>query len=53
MPSFDDATLTLTLTQNLTKADLDREEESTLPTTYGELRQYYGAKGYSCTIEQP
>ena len=53
VPSFDDATLTLTLTQNLTKADLDREEGSTLPTTYGELRQYYGAKGYSCTIEQP
>ena len=52
-PSFDDTTLTLTLTENLTKADLDQEEGSTLPTTYGELRQYYGAQGYSCTIQQP
>ena len=52
-PSFDDATLTLTLTRKLTKAELDQEEGSTLPITYGELRQYYGGKGYSCTIEQP
>ena len=52
-PSFDDSTLTLTLTQNLTKAELDQEEGSTLPNSYGELRQYYSGQGYTCVIEQP
>lgn len=52
-PSFNDSTLTLTLTQNLTKAELDQEEGSTLPNSYGELRQYYSGQGYTCAIEQP
>ena len=53
IPSFDDDALTLTLTQDLTKAQLDQEEGTTLPNTYGELRQYYNNQGYTCTIEQP
>ena len=47
-PSFDDATMTLTLTQTLSDSDV-----SDLPTTYGELRSHYIADGYTCTLEQP
>ena len=47
-PTFDDANLTLTLTQNLTQAQI-----SSLPTAYGDLRTYYDNLGYSCTLEQP
>mgnify|MGYP005802060627 CR=1 FL=1 len=50
-PSFDDATLTLTLTQELTKEQLDQESGTTIPTSYGELRSYFGPLGYTCTLE--
>ena len=53
VPSFDDASTTLTITQTVTKQELDREEGSTLPTAYGELRAYYVEEGYSCNIERP
>ena len=52
-PSFDDSTLTLTLTQTLTKAQLDQEAGSTLPTAYGDIRSYYVGEGYTCSLEQP
>lgn len=47
-PSFDDTTMTLTLTQTLSDSDV-----SGLPTAYGELRSHYIAEGYTCTLEQP
>ena len=53
VPSFDDASTTLTLTETLTKQELDREENTTLPTAYGELRAYYVGEGYTCNIERP
>ena len=51
VPSFDDANTTLTLTQTITKQELDSEENTTLPTAYGELRAYYVGEGYNCSIE--
>lgn len=53
VPSFDDASTSLILTQTLTKQELDREEGRTLPTAYGELRAYYVGEGYTCSIERP
>ena len=52
-PSFDDSTLTLTVSEVLTKAELDSEEATTLPTQYGELRAYFAGKGYTVGLEQP
>ena len=52
-PSFSDEELTLTLTRRLTKTELDQEAGSTLPTGYGELRNYYRNLGYTCTFIQP
>ena len=52
-PSFDDSTLTLTVSEVLTKAELDSEEATTLPTQYGELRAYFAGKGYTVGREQP
>lgn len=53
-PSFDDTTFTLTLMQNLTKAQLDQETGSTLPTAYGDLNRYFeNSLGYDCLLEQP
>ena len=52
-PSFDDSTYTLTVSETLTKAELDQEEGTTLPTAYGELRAYFVGEGYTVGLEQP
>ena len=52
-PSFDDSTFTLTVREVLTKAELEGELGTTLPTVYGELRAYFAGKGYTVGLEQP
>lgn len=53
VPSFDDNSFTLTITQKLSKDNLEQEKGSTLPESYGELRQYFTSLGYTCALEQP
>ena len=52
-PSFDDSTFTLTVSEVLTKAELEGELGTTLPTVYGELRLYFVNQGYTVSPEQP
>ena len=52
-PSFDDSTFTLTVREVLTKAELEGELGTTLPTVYGELRLYFFNQGYTVSPEQP
>ena len=52
-PAFNDDDLTLTLTEELTKEQLDQAEGTTLPTAYGELRAYYVGEGFTCSLQRP
>lgn len=49
-PEFNDDVLSLDLTVVLSYEDLNKEENTTLPLGYADLRGYYEGKGYTCSI---
>ena len=49
-PSFDDEDLTLTLTKKISYSDLVTEVGSEIPTSYGELKQFFDSKEYTCSL---
>lgn len=53
VPSFNDDDSTLIITITPTVEAINSEFNGSLPNAYGELRQYFIAKGYSCALEQP
>ena len=49
-PSFDDEDLILTLTKKIAYSDLVTEIGSEVPTSYGELKQFFESKDYTCSL---
>ncbi len=50
VPTFDDDSLTLTLTKKIAYSDLVSEIGSEIPSSYGELKQFFELKDYTCSI---
>ena len=50
VPTFDDDSLTLTLTKKIAYSDLVSEIGSEVPSSYGELKQFFELKDYTCSI---
>ncbi len=49
-PTFSDVDKSVSISQILDYNDLNKEENTTLPLTIGDLRAYYESKGYSCSL---
>lgn len=49
-PEFNDTDLVLTLTKKVAYSDLVSEVGSEVPASYGELKQFFENKDYSCSI---
>lgn len=49
-PNFDDDNLTLTLTKKVAYSDLVNEVGLEIPSSYGELKQFFENKEYSCSL---
>lgn len=53
IPSFDDSTYTVTLTQHTTMSDVESVLGTDLADTYGGVLTYFNNLGYECSLEQP
>lgn len=49
-PEFDDDSLILTLTKKIAYSDLVSEVGSEIPSSYGELKNFFEQKDYSCNL---
>lgn len=49
-PNFDDDSMTLTLSKKIAYSDLVTEVGSEVPSSYGELKQFFENKEYTCSL---